>query len=92
MQIACEAGSQRPHIFIFTFLDQRRYKKYQGAPVQLQVLEMMTVKSRLMCGRECAGRTDCSAFRLVEDQGTANCELLKEGTGILMQNFFIFVN
>ena len=57
--------------------------------MQMNTIEMISVDSYLMCGGECVEKTDCSAFRVVEDEGRFRCEfLLKEGTGILMKDFF----
>ncbi len=54
----------------------------------MDVIEIINVEYKLMCAGECVGKTDCSAFRVVEDEGKFRCELLKEGSGILMDDFF----
>ncbi len=56
--------------------------------MQMNIREMMNVESYLMCGGECVGKIDCSAFRVVEDEGRFRCELMKEGSGVLMKDFF----
>ena len=50
------------------------YKKHQGPAVQMDIIEMMNVDSYLMCGEACVGKTDCSAFRVEENEGKFRCE------------------
>ncbi len=64
------------------------YKKYSGTPVQMEILTKYTVNSMLMCGDECTENSDCFAFRVVDDEYGSRCDLMKEGTGTLMQDFF----
>ena len=67
------------------------YKKHQGSSVQLEIMEMINVESILICGTRCVGKTDCSAFKMVEDDAIIRCQLMKEGTGVSMQDFFTLI-
>ncbi len=60
--------------------------------MQLEMVEMMNVESLVMCGGECVWKTDCSAFKMVEDETAMRCQLMKEGTGVFMQDFFTLNN
>ncbi len=68
------------------------YTKYEGPALYQQILEVTIVQSRLMCGQKCAGKTDCSAFRVVENAGTLQCDLMKKGVGIPMTDFYTLNN
>ena len=64
------------------------YKKHNGNVVQMQILATYTMKSLLMCGGECVGNTDCFAFRVVDDEHGLRCDLMKEGAGVPVRDFF----
>ena len=63
------------------------YTKHQGAAVQMDVTEMIDVDSYFMCAGKCVGKPDCS-FTVEEDERGFKCKLMKEGSGVLMKNFF----
>ena len=44
----------------------------------MDIMEVINVGYKLMCGGKCVGKPDCSAFKVVEDEGRFRCELLKE--------------
>ncbi len=55
---------------------------------QFQLLDVMIVDNELMCAHVCDASTDCTAFRMGEDEAGIRCELLKEGIGNLVQQYF----
>ncbi len=63
-------------------------RKYEDTGRQCQLLDVMIVNNELMCAHVCDGNSDCTAFRMGEDETGITCELFKEGSGNLVQQFF----